>query len=54
MAFRLPWGRRYHNSSPLQILWVLSIHRGIKPALQQGFHRTNSLWGQEVSAEEES
>lgn len=36
------------------MLWVPSIHRGIKPALQQGFHRTDSLWDQEVSAEEES
>lgn len=49
-TYHLPWGTRHHDPSPLRMLWVLSICRGIKPALQPGFCKTDSLWDQEVPA----
>lgn len=53
-TYHLPGGTRHHDPSSLRMLWVLSTRRGIKPALQQGFCRTGSLWDQEVPTEEES
>jgi len=53
-TYHLPWGTRHHDAAPLQMLWVLSIHRGIRAAPQQGFRSTDSLWDQEVPTEEES
>lgn len=42
-TYHLPWGMRHHDPSPLRMLWVLSVCRGIKPALQQGFCSTDRL-----------
>lgn len=55
MAFHLPPARGHETMTHLPwILWVLSIHRHVKPALQQLFCSTDSLWDQEVPAEEEA